>query len=152
MKRREHARVVVGIDDHPHRLEVLRGRAKHAGAADVDVLDRLLGRDALPRDRLAERIQIHRDEIDRLNSMLGDCRHVLGNIAPREQSAVNRGVQRLHSAVHHLREARDFADVDRLEAGGAQRSGRAARRNELPSEVGEPSGEFDQAGFIGNRE
>ena len=47
---------------------VLGGRAEHRGAADVDVLDRVLEGHAGPRDRHLERIEIHGHEIDRLDA------------------------------------------------------------------------------------
>jgi hypothetical protein len=51
--------------------EVLRGRADHRRSADVDLLDHVV----LPgpaRHGLAERVQVHDDEIDRLDVVLGE--------------------------------------------------------------------------------
>ena len=100
----------------------------------------------------AERIEVHDDEIDRRDAVLGDRRHVLGQVAPREQAAVHRGVQRLHAAVEHLGELRDVADVAHRNAGLAQRARRAAGGDELPAELVQAAGEVEQAGLVGDGE
>jgi hypothetical protein len=65
-----------GVDDDADRLEVLCGRADHRRAADVDLLDRLVQAGSA-RDRLAERIQIHDDEVERLDPALAELLDVL---------------------------------------------------------------------------
>ena len=102
--------------------------------------------------RLAERVQVHADEVDRRDPVLGDRRHVLGEVAAREQAAVHRGVQGLHAAVEHLRELRHVGDVGDGEAGGAQGLGGAAGGEQGEAEGAESGGELDQAGLVGDGE
>ena len=90
--------VVRRIGHHRDARVVLRRGAHHRRPADVDVLDRLVERAAGPRDRLAERVEVDDDEVDRLDAGLLDRRHVLRQVAPREQAAVDLRVQRLHAA------------------------------------------------------
>ena len=106
-ERREHARVVGGIDDHPDRREVLRGRAQHARPADVDLLDHVFGLDVL-RARPSRGTDRGSPTTRSIGAMLvlGDRRHVLGQVASREQPAVHGGMQRLHAAVASSRETR----------------------------------------------
>ncbi len=79
-------------------------------------------------------------------------RHVLRQIAARQQPAVHDRVQRLDPAVEHLRKPRDLADVPHGEAGLAQRPRRATGGDEFPPERGETLREFDKAGFVGDGE
>ena len=67
--------------------------------------------------------------------VLLERRHVLGHVAPRQQSAVDRGMQRLHATVHHLGKAGHVADVGRGESRLAQGARRATGRDELPTEL-----------------
>jgi hypothetical protein len=57
---------------------------------------------------------------------------VLGIVAAIEQAAMHLRMQRLHPAVHHLREAGQVGDTSRSpEAGFLQRLGRAAGRDQI---------------------
>ena len=74
---RRHARVVRGIGDDRHALEIFRRRAQHRRAADVDILDQLFrGQPALRRRRF-KRIQIHHDEIDRRDAVFRRLRLIV---------------------------------------------------------------------------
>ena len=61
--------VLVGVGHDGDVLVVLGRRPDQAGAADVDVLDRLLERDAGPGDRRLERVQVHDHQVDRLDAL-----------------------------------------------------------------------------------
>jgi hypothetical protein len=63
-------RVIAGIHDDGDGLVVLGGAAEHGGAADVNVLDRLLEGDVGPGDGLLEGIEIDDDEIDGADAVL----------------------------------------------------------------------------------
>src|SRR5439155_14694133 len=95
-----------------------------------------LGDAALSRD-LLERIEVDADEIERLDSVLGQRRDVLGVIAPRENARVDARVQRLHAPAEHLREVRERLDALDVEAQFLEVRGGAAARDELPAELGE---------------
>ena len=66
--------------------------------------------------------------------VLGQCLHVLRQVAAREQRPVNSRVQSLHATVQHLRKTRDIADVPDGDARGSQSLGGATRGNEIPAE------------------
>ena len=99
--------------------------------------------------RGAEGIEVHADEVDQPDPVLSDRREVLRQVAAREESAVDRGVQRLHAAVEHLRELREICDVTHFEPSITQRLGGAASRDKIPLEFCEPSGEIHEAGLVG---
>jgi hypothetical protein len=133
-------------------VEVLRRRAQHGWPADVDLLDHLVRRHTTARGGLPEGVEVHGHEVYRKNLVLGERSHVVRHLAPGEERAVNGGVQRLHPPVHHLRKARDLADVERREPRLAEDAGSAAGGDELPAERGEPAGELREPGLIGYRQ
>ena len=149
-ERREHCGIVRGIDDHGHALVILGGRAEHRGAADVDVLDRLLFRAPGPRDRRLERIEVDREHIDRIDRVLGERRVV--DAAPREQAAVHARMQRLDAAVHDLRELGDRRNFDDGNSRVAQRLRGAAGRHDLETGLDEPGRERREALLVGDAE
>ena len=84
--------------------EVLRGRAQHRRAADVDQLDAWLARPA-GRD-LLERVQVDADEVEGLDAVVGERGGVVLAVAAREDARVDARVERLHAAAEHLRRPR----------------------------------------------
>ena len=109
-----------------------------AGPADVDVLDAVVERSAF-RNRGFERIEIHHQQIDRLDVVLFHRGEVLFVPADRQQSAVHFRMQRLDPAVHHFGRAGEFGDIDHREPGIAECLGRPAGRDQLNSIAGELS-------------
>ena len=75
-----------------------------------------------------------------------------GPVAPREQAAVDRRVQRLDPAVEHLRKAGVRGDLGHLEAGVREQPRGAAGREQLRAERGQLARELDDAGLVGNRD
>ena len=65
----QHRGVILGIGDHGHPFVVLRRRADHRRAADVDVLDGL-GKTGAARDRLLEGIEIDHQQVDAADTVL----------------------------------------------------------------------------------
>ena len=130
---------------------VFGGGADHRRAADVDILDAIVERSAF-RDRRFERIEVHHQEIDRLDVVLFHRGDVLFIPADREQSAMHFRMQRLDAAVHHFGRAGEFGDVGDREAGFAKRLCRAAGRNQLDIKERELPGERDQSGLVGDRQ
>jgi len=98
----------------------------------------------------AERIQIHRDEIDRRDVVGRERLHVLGHVAASEEAAVDRGMQRLHSSVEHLREAGDVGDVLRGNPCLSKRACGASRRDDLPATRSEGASQLGHACLVGN--
>ena len=147
----EHFFVVGRIDNHSHVHVVFGGGADHCRAADVDVLDAIVVRSAFG-DRRFEWIEVHHQEIDRLDVVLFHRGEVLFVPADREQSAMHLRMQRLDAPVHHFGRAGEFGDIDHRESGFAERLCRAAGRNQLNIEESELPGERDQSGLVGDRQ
>src|SRR6266849_5525391 len=83
---------------------ILRGRAEHGRAADIDLLDRLRERGVRLRHGFAEWIEVYGDKVDRRDGVLLHGGDVTGIISSRQQPAVNLWMQGLYSPIHHLRE------------------------------------------------
>ena len=149
---REHALVVGRVDDDRRERAVLRGRADHRGAADVDVLDDLGVARVAARDGLLERVEVHADEVDLLDLVLGRRGQVALVVAQREQPGVEPRVERLQAPVHHLREAREVLDLARLDAGAGELTRGPAGRDDLDAELLQAACEADDAGLVGDRQ
>ena len=145
---------VVGLrfDDHGDALVVLRRGADHRRPADVDVLDRHVVRDFVAGDGLLEGVEVDADDVDRLDPLALQRRHVLGVAAPRQQRRVQPRVQRLHPAAEDLFLAGELGDVGDLEPRLAQRRRGAAGGEDLDPERRQPLGEVGDAGLVGDRD
>ena len=143
------AGVLRRIDDHRDARVVLRRRAQHRRAADVDVLDRVL----VAAVRVAPTVAAngYRFTTSRSIGAMPCCGHhrVVGAGAA-EQAAVDLRMQGLDPAVHDFREAGDVGDVAHRQAGVAQRARGAAGGKQLDAMRGERARQFDQAGLVGN--
>ena len=150
VQRVEHLRIIARVNHHEHVAEVLRGRPHQAGSADVDLLDQLLE----PRTRvlrgLGERIEVHDDDVDRLDPLLRDRPEILRVIAPRQDAAMDGGVQGFDPALHHLGKARDVRHAGHGQARFGQRARRAAGRDQLESARRQRMTEGDDSGFVRN--
>src|SRR5213076_675232 len=144
--------IIVRVDDDEHVLMVLRGRAEHRGAPDIDLLDRLLEGDAGLRDRLAERIEVDDHQVDRRDAVLRERGAVSGMGATGEQAAVHLGVQGLHAPVHHFGESRHLLDRNHGDPSLAQRLGGATGGYDLPAERDQLAGELHDAALVRNRQ
>ena len=80
---------------------VLRRRAHHRRAADVDLLDALVDAGAGVH-RLAERVQVDHYQLERRDPEFFERRGVLGLAQIGEQPGVHAGVQGLDPAVEYL--------------------------------------------------
>ena len=143
--------VVGGIDDDSDALVVFGRAAKHRRAADVDVLDGILEGDIRLGDGLLERVEIHNDEIDRPDAVLGGGGGVFLIFAQEKQATVNLGMQRLDSAVKHLRKSRVVAEILHFNASLAQCPSGSAGRDDLYTGTREHLGELNKVGLVGNR-
>ena len=79
-------RVVVWIRDDGHVLEILGAGPQHRGAADVDVFDDVFESHTLFAGRLGERVEVHGDEIDRLDVLFGKLSLVI-RVSPYGEEA-----------------------------------------------------------------
>ena len=148
----EHGLVVLRPADGRAVGEVLRRAAQHRGTADVDELDRLLLGDAVTRDRRLERVEVHADEVERLDRLLLERAHVLLDVASRQDPRVHARVERLHPPAEHLRERREALDADHLEADVLEQPGRAPARDELDVERREPARERREPRLVVRRD
>src|SRR5690606_11972598 len=129
-------------------LVVLRGGTNHRRAADIDILDRVLERRIRPRYDALERIQIHRDHVDRRDRMRGE--RIVVDAATSEQAAVDLRVQRLDAPVHDLGKPRDLRDLGDGQRRVAKRSRRASGRDQLERQIEQSSCELDDPALVGN--
>ena len=140
--------VVRGVDHRDHPGVVLGRRADHRRAADVDLLERLGEADVGAADGLDEGVEVHRDEVDRLDAVRRQLGRVVLAVAAGEQAAVHLRVQRLHAALEHLGAAgqrRDALDgYARLGDDGL----RAAGREQLPAEAVQALRQLGDAGLV----
>ena len=147
----EHGGIIGGLDDDSHIGMVLGCGADHRRAANVDVLDAVVIVRALG-DGFLERIKIHDEEIDRLDVVRLHRRGMVLVGADRQQAAMHARMQRLDAAVHHFGKAGQVGDIGNGEPRVLQRLGGAAGGDEIDAERGQRAGEFNQAGFVGNRQ
>jgi hypothetical protein len=124
--------------------------AHHRRPADVDVLDGFFERAPGLRDGLAERIKVDDHEVDRLDARLLDRRHVLGQVAAREQAAVHFRVQRLQAAVEHLRVAGVVGDLGDFDSVRSEELRRAAGGEDGDTGRHEPARELDETRLVGD--
>jgi hypothetical protein len=96
--------VVGGIDHDPDMRVVLRRRPHHRGSADVDHLHDLFEARSLGARRLLERVQVHDDEIDRIDSGALEILEVPWVRPDGEDPRVDRRMERFHPPVQHFRE------------------------------------------------
>ncbi len=121
--------------------EVLRGRAEHRRAPDVDHLDGLLLARAVAARDVLERIQVHADQVERRDVLFVERGHVAFLVAAGEDRGVDARVERLHAAAEHLGHLRELLDARHLEAGVLERRRGSAARDELDAETREPARE-----------
>ena len=77
-------------------------------------------------------------------------REIVRVIAPGQDAAVQRRMQRLDAAVHHLGKAGQVGHAGDRQAGVGQRAGGAAGRDQLEAAGGQAAADVDDAGLVGN--
>jgi hypothetical protein len=105
---------------------ILRGRADHRRAADVDLLDRLRQAHAGTGNRLLEGIERDDHQVDRGDAVALERGEVLRDVAARENAGVDHGMERLHPAVEHLGEPGHLGDVPHGQSRVPEQPGRAS--------------------------
>ena len=148
----EHLLVALRSRDRRNVREVLRRRAQHRRAADVDHLDRFLLLRAVPRRHLEEGVEVHADEVERLDVVLLERGEVVVAVAPGEDRRVDARVQRLHAPAEQLRHLGHVLHRGHRDPELLQERCRAAARHDLDAELLEPAREVVQALFVIDRE
>jgi hypothetical protein len=110
----EDARMVGGIDDDADRAVVLRRGTQHRRPADVDHLDDIRVH-RTRRDGALERVEVHDDEVDRVDAELRELCDMVRVRAVRQDAGVDARVERLHAPTETLREAGEVRDLDHLD-------------------------------------
>ena len=75
---------------------------------------------------------------------------VIGAVAARQNAAVQRRVQGLHAAVHHLRETGQLGHASDRQTGVGQGASRASGRHEFEPEGGKSTPQINNAGLVRN--
>ena len=143
--------VVGGIGNDRHG-PIIFGRApQHRGPTNVDLFDRLLDLHVRPSDRTLKRIEVHDDQIDRLDLILR-CLSLVFRVVPEvEQTAVHPRMEGFQASVQDLREPCEFFDFEMRNRLLPEECRRAAGRNDLDTHLGESTGERYNARLIRNR-
>ena len=128
--------------------EVLRRGAQQRRPADVDHLDEPGLAQLGPVDGELERVEVHAHEVERLDAVLRERGAILRDVAPGEDPRVDPWVQRLHPPGEQLRELRDLLHAGHGEPRLLERGRRAAARDELAAELGEPTRERHEARLV----
>ena len=99
-------------------------------------------------DGLAERVQVHHDEFERLDAEFLQRRGVLGLAQVGQQSRVHPRVQRLDAAVEHLGEAGEL--LDRRDRNTSGRNGFRGRpgRDDRDARLVQARGQFGQTRLV----
>ena len=143
--------VVLRVGGDDDEIVVLGRRADQRGSANVDLLDRLVAVRAAG-DGFLERVEVNDHEVDGLDPVGLHRLAVGGEVAPGEDTAMDRGMQRLDPPVHHFRVAGDVRNVSRFEPRVGERPRGAAARHQRDAALGQRRGEFHQPRLVGNRE
>ena len=101
----------MGIGDDSNIAPILRRRADHGRAADVDVLDRFFESDSIFSDRRFERIEVDDYHVDGLNIVFVHRRDVVRIVPESEKRPVDFRMESFHTAVHHLGKSGYFGYV-----------------------------------------
>ncbi len=139
---RQHDVVVGRLYHHRYRLVVLGRGTQQRDAADVDQLDGGLA---------GEGIEVADDDVDRGDAVALKLLQVLGLVAPRQDAAVDGGVQSLDAPVEYLRKTGDVRHFTHWQAREPQRAGGAAAGDKLYAELFKPPGKRNEADFVVNR-
>ena len=94
------------VDDDSLILEILSGGSEHRGPADVNLLERLIERYAVPGDGSLKRIQIDDNKIDRGDVEFGKLLAVGRIFRDCKEPRVDLRMERLYTAIENLGEPR----------------------------------------------
>ena len=135
----EHRPYSSGETTTPDVGVVLRRRPHHGRSPDVDELDGGVG---------AERVEVAHHQVDEADALALEVGQVLGLGPVGQDPAVDGGVEGLHPAAQHLGRAGEDGHLDVVDTGLGQGGRGAAARDQLPAQVGQALGQFDQTGLV----
>ncbi len=131
--------------------EVLRGRPEHGRAAHVDHLDRVFLAGVLAPGDLVERVEVDAHEVDRLDAVLGERRHVVLTVTPGQNPGVHTRMECLDPPAEQLRGLGEIVDAAHGEAFLLEPGRRAAAGEQADTEVGQAAGELGNSPLVVHR-
>ncbi|GFI39845.1 hypothetical protein IMSAGC016_01627 [Muribaculaceae bacterium] len=140
--------IIRRIADHGDIAEILCRTAEHRRTAYVDILHGILHAHTLFGNSCLERIEIHAHHLDCLDSVCLKLRHMVGDVAATEKTAMHLRMKGLHTTVADFRETCDIADVDNVNAALAKPRHCAAGGDYLPTEFLQGTGKLHHSPFI----
>ncbi len=143
--------VIGGVGRNRHPIVVLGGGADQRHPANVDVVEAGSGIGAGRQGR-GKRVEVADEEIDRRDGALGEGREVIGTVAPRQQPAMDRGMQGLDSPVEKFADTGHLGHLGDLQPDRSQFVRRTAGRDQLDAARLEPRGETGESRFVADRE
>ena len=146
----EHLTIVGRVDHYRHAAVVLGCCTQHGRAADVDVFDRIAQGAVKARDGLGEGIEIDHQQVDRPDAVMGECLHMLGQVAACQQATVHLGMQGFDPAIEHFGKTGVVGYFGDREPGLAQQFGGASGREQADPKGGQLRGQLDDASLVGN--
>ena len=100
------------------------------------------------RDGVDERVEVHDDELERLDAELVELLAVVLEPQVGEDAGVHARVQRLDPAVEALGEAGELLDLGHRDAGGGDLAGGRAGGDELDARGVQAAGELLEPGLV----
>ncbi len=144
--------VVGGVGDDGH-VGVVLGRGPHErGSADVDLLDQRGVIEVALRRGLLEAIQVHHHQAEGIDTQFRELLAVRGVSEVRQHPAVDARMERLDTAVEHLRRTGDLGHVGDRQSGLAQGPCGATGGDQLEAAIDEAARELREAGLVGDGE
>ncbi|MGC0428171.1 hypothetical protein RKD32_004526 [Streptomyces sp. SAI-195] len=147
LDRGEHVGVPGRAGDDRDGGVVLGGGTHHGGAADVDLLDALVGRGARG-DGLAERVEVDHDQVERRHAQLVELLTVALQAQVGEDAGVHLGVQGLDPPVQALGEAGQLLDLGDGDTGGGDPPGGRPGGDQLDAGLVQPARELLEPGLV----
>jgi hypothetical protein len=140
--------VVSRVDHNSDGGEILGGGAEHGGSPNVDVLQGVIQRDVGIADGFDERVKVHHHQVDSINAVAIQLGHVVWRVPPRQQPAVNRGMQRLDPAFQYFRRAGHLGYLAHGNAGLSQAAVGSAGADQLVAGIGETPAQLFDTRFV----
>ena len=129
---------------------ILRGRAHHGRATDVNLLDALIER-STRRNRVLERVQVAHDQVERLDTQLRDLLAMRSLTLIGQNTGMNKGMQSLHTPLQHLRETSHVLNRGHSHASSGNTRGRRTRGDNLHAGLAQRTRQFLQPRLVIHR-
>ncbi len=122
----DHAGVIIGIGDNGDEIMILGGGADHGRAADIDILHQIITAGIRPRQGGGKGVEVDNHQINRADPASLHISAVAGIVTAGQNPAMDRRMQGLDAAIHHLGGTRDIRNRGHVNALIRQQPGRPA--------------------------